>query len=260
MAEGARSRGALVAVGTGIRSVGQLTMESVAWLRRADIVLFGVRDVVTEQALRRLNDNIESLGRFYGEGKPRRQTYAEMVERILECVHDGLLTVVAVYGHPAVFVTATHEAIRQLRGEGIEATMLPAVSAEDCLFADLGVDPAIHGCQSYEATDFYLHNRIVDPRSSLVIWQIGIFGEGAFRRDGDTSRLGLLVERLLRDYPPWHPVVVYESAVMPNCAPFVNSVPLAALAGSPVPPMSTLYVPPVAPAAVDPVAYRRLTA
>jgi hypothetical protein len=35
--------------------------------------------------------------------------------------------------------------------------MLPAISAEDCLFADLGVDPADHGCPSYEATDFLVH-------------------------------------------------------------------------------------------------------
>jgi len=31
--------------------------------------------------------------------------------------------------------------------------MLPGISAEDCLVADLGIDPASSGCQSYEAND-----------------------------------------------------------------------------------------------------------
>jgi hypothetical protein len=37
--------------------------------------------------------------------------------------------------------------------------MLPGISAEDCLFADLGIDPGIYGCQSYEATDFLANGR-----------------------------------------------------------------------------------------------------
>jgi hypothetical protein len=42
--------------------------------------------------------------------------------------------------------------------------MLPAVSAEDCLFADLGVDPGAAGCQSHEAADFL----ILDTRSTRL--------------------------------------------------------------------------------------------
>jgi len=36
--------------------------------------------------------------------------------------------------------------------------MLPAISSEDCLYADLGVDPATTGNASYDATDFLLRN------------------------------------------------------------------------------------------------------
>jgi hypothetical protein len=32
--------------------------------------------------------------------------------------------------------------------------MLAGISAEVCLFADLGVDPAVNGTTTYEATDW----------------------------------------------------------------------------------------------------------
>src|SRR6185503_14601145 len=126
------------------------------------------------------------------------QTYEEMIQRILECVRDGNLTCLACYGHPGVFVYPSHESIRRARAEGYPARMLPGISAEDCLFADLGVDPGTIGCQSYEATDFLMNSRIVDPSSNLVLWQIGVLGDATFRAGGyDRSALPLLVERLL---------------------------------------------------------------
>ena len=54
--------------------------------------------------------------------------------------------------------------------------MLPGISAEDCLFADLGVDPAEAGCQSYEATRFLERRPAIEPRAALILWQIGVVG------------------------------------------------------------------------------------
>ena len=51
---GAPQRGSLVVVGTGIRTVGQLTIEAVAWLRQADKVLYVVSDPVAEAMLKEL--------------------------------------------------------------------------------------------------------------------------------------------------------------------------------------------------------------
>lgn len=60
--------------------------------------------------------------------------------------------------------------------------MLPSISSEDCLFADLSVDPAVGGCQSYEATDFMLNGLIIGPSSQLVLWQIGVLGDWTYQR------------------------------------------------------------------------------
>jgi Tetrapyrrole (Corrin/Porphyrin) Methylases len=80
-----------------------------------------------------------------------------MVNRIIKYVKRDLRVCAVFYGHPGVFCTPSHESIRIARKLGYRATMLPAISAEDCLFADLGVDPGKHGCQSFEATDFLVY-------------------------------------------------------------------------------------------------------
>ena len=153
MPDPAQRRGSLVVVGSGIRIVGQLTVEAIAHIRTAERVLFVVTDSVAEVVVERLNPGrCESLDGFYAAGKPRAETYNQMAGRILECVRSGLKVCVVSYGHPGVFADPTHSAIRQARAEGYDAQMLPAVSAEDCLFADLGIDPAASGCVSLEAT------------------------------------------------------------------------------------------------------------
>ena len=55
---------------------------------------------------------------------------------------------------PGVFARVPHKAIAQARAEGFEAHMEAGVSAEDCLYADLGIDPGEVGCQQYEASQF----------------------------------------------------------------------------------------------------------
>lgn len=254
--------GSLVVVGTGIRTVGQLTQESIAWMRIADKLLYLVSDPVAIDLVMRLNpDGAESLHEFYAEGKPRRQTYAEMVEHILSHVRNGYTTCVACYGHPGVFVSPTHEAVRRAKAEGFSARMLPGISAEDCLFADLGVDPAAHGCQSYEATDFLINGRVIDPTSSVVLWQVGVLGDATFKREHyNLAALSLLVDRLCVVYPADHVVCLYEAAVLYGCEPVIVRLPIRDLRAADLSPITTLYIPPARPPALDRELYDNLLA
>ena len=135
-----------------------------------------------------------------------------MVEAILDPVRDGRNVCAAFYGHPGVFVLPSHEAVKQARSEGFEAMMLPGISAEDCLFADLGVDPAEAGCQSYEATRFLERRPAIEPRAALILWQIGVVGSANHSAEPVAPRLTELVERLRGLYPDEHEVVVYEAS------------------------------------------------
>lgn len=253
-------RGSLVAVGTGIRAVGQLTVEAIAHMRSADKLLYCVGDPIAEHVVKSMNENgAESMFHYYEENKPRAQTYELMIQRQLECVREGMQTCVALYGHPGVFAWPAHEAIRRARAEGYEARMLPAVSAEDCLFADCGIDPAMTGCQSYEATDFMINGRVIDTSSTVILWQIGVLGDWSFKTAAyDTSSMPLLLERLRLFYPANHQAIVYEAAVYPGCKPTIRPIPLFSLPWSGVTAMSTLCIPPARAPAGDPSIYSRL--
>jgi uncharacterized protein YabN with tetrapyrrole methylase and pyrophosphatase domain len=239
-------RGSLVVVGTGINLVGQMTLEAVARVRRADEVYFVVNNPATEEWLRRLKPSAVSLADCYKEGKHRAHTYREMADRILAAVRAGKDVCAVFYGHPGVFVRPSHDAIRRARREGFRATMLPGVSADGCLFADLGVNPGPAGCQSFEATDFLVYRRRFDPGSALILWQVGVLGEPSVRQGimARKERLRVLMRVLRQHYPASHPVTIYEAPQFPICDPYIKRVRLAALPKQKILPTMTLYVPP----------------
>jgi hypothetical protein len=179
--------GSLTVVGTGIRAGLDTTAEARLHIERGDPLLYLVNDPVTEGWLRRLNPGAATLADAYRDGAPRLDAYREMADRILAAVRAGGAVCVAFYGHPGIFVRPGHEAVRRAAAEGYPARMVPGVSAEDWLFADLGVDPADRGCQSFEATDFLLYRRRFDPRSALVLWQVGGTGDRDFRPTAATA-------------------------------------------------------------------------
>ena len=243
--------GSLTVVGTGIAAGAQLTPEARHEIESADVVLSLVAEPVMQTVLERLNTNVRSLSPLYRVGETRKNAYEAMTEEILGHVRAGKAVCAAFYGHPGVFVAPSHEAVRRARAEGFEARMLPGISAEDCLFADLGIDPSRHGCQSYEATQFLAHGRRIDPTAALVLWQIGTVGSAVAAGRARPRGLDVLVERLLEDYPADHQVTVYEASPYAGFDPLVRVVPLAQIAAEHVTALSTLYVPPREPATPD---------
>jgi precorrin-6B methylase 1 len=245
--------GSLIVVGTGYRISAQITEEADSAIRESDRLFHLVQDAVTHRYLEEIQPRAESLRDAYRPGRDRRESYEEMVERILAPVRAGESVCAAFYGHPGVFVTPAHEAIRRARAEGYAAEMLPGISAEDCIVAELGFDPGARGCQSFEATDFLLRHRRFDPTSHLLLWQIGGIGVTDFR-DGDLwspAGLAVLAEVLAAQYGAAHEVEIYEAPAYPICPPKRHRCRLDELAGAPVTVASTLYVPPLADRTAD---------
>ncbi len=234
----------LSVVGTGIRPGGQLTLETRHLIKQADRVL-AVVDGLALAALEQLNPNVESLQDCYQAGS-REAGYAEMVRRILGALDQGGEVCAAFYGHPGVFVWPAHEVIRQARARGQAARMYPGISAEDCLFADLEIDPALHGCQSYEAMDFYLHPRRIDPTAALVLWQMAALGDvhrNCFQ--ADPAWLNALSEVLTVDFPEDHQAIIYEAAAFPLAEPRREPIALGRLDKAVYSQVSTLFIPPL---------------
>lgn len=240
----AAPRGSLVVVGTGIRAVAQVTQEALASLRAADRVFHCVCDAVTEAWLHELHPRAESLRPLYRPGVERGLIYTAMAERVLDAVRAGDTVCLAFYGHPGVCAQAGHQSIAMARAEGYAASMLPGVSCEDCLYADLGVDPAEAGCQSHEATRFLSRAMAFDARAGLVLWQIGMLGHLDYQASYRPSGLLALIEHLQPAYGAEHEVLLYELPSYAARAALVQRMPLHRLAQAPMNWAMTLYVPP----------------
>ncbi len=246
-------RGSLTVVGTGIRFGSQTTPEARAAIEQADEVLHLLVGAAAGKWVKKLNPHARTLlevyERGYREGKDRLVIYAEMVEEILDRVRAGVRLCVVFYGHPGVFVYPAHEAIKRGREEGFSATMLPGVSSEDCLFADLGVDPN-EGWQSYEATHFLTHPRKFDTATPLVLWQLNGLGQlGVVDRLPPRWKLKVLVDFLAPFYGRSHEVILYEASRSGHRAPRIRHMPLSALWSARFDGLPTLFVPPKKPAA-----------
>ena len=251
-------RGSLIVVGTGIKTTGQLTIEALAWMRQAQSLVYVVGDPIAQAVINAIKPDAEDLSIYYQEGQQRIYAYEAMIEHIIRNVHSGKLTVGAFYGHPGVFAYPSHESIRRLRADGYKAKMLPGISAEDCMFADLGIDPAVGGMQTYEATDFLINGPIIDNSTQLVIWQIGTLGDLTYHRNKyDTSAMPLLVERLAYFYPRSHLITVYEAPMFPGVEPMIARIPLYSLSEFPITAAMTLYIPPARLRSPDPELARR---
>jgi uncharacterized protein YabN with tetrapyrrole methylase and pyrophosphatase domain len=239
-------KGSLMVVGTGLQ-LRHVTQESAEIIKNADKVLFIVADPVTETWITEINSTAESLKGYYAEGKNRLITYKEMVAQIMKYVHEKLNVCAVFYGHPGVFAFPSHESIRQAKAEGYDARMFPSVSAEDCLFSDLGIDPSTTGCQSFEVTDFLVYKRNFDTSCSLILWQIGAIGDIAYKGLNDQQKhnnIQILSEYLQKFYKPSHEIIIYEASQFCICDPVIQKIPLCKLASGKITGISTLYIPP----------------
>jgi hypothetical protein len=221
-----------------------LTAEARVAIEGADLVLCILAEPAARSWLATLNPRTRSLQELYQIGRPRAEAYTAIRDEVLRHVRQGLDVCFVLYGHPGLFVTPSHDAIAAARDEGFPARLLPGISAEDCLFADLGLDPAVSGWQSYEATRFVLGSYRPEPAAALVLWQVGVVGCHVATTGSAPVALPQLVEALLRTYPADHTVVVYEASPYPGFDPLIRRVRLGELGADDVTPLATLYVPP----------------
>jgi hypothetical protein len=237
--------GELVIVGVGIKLAAHLSAEAEWHISHADKLFHLVADPASRHYMASLNATAESLhDELYLDG-PRHLAYERMVERMLIAVRRGQRVVAAFYGHPCVYADPSRRAVQRARAEGLQATILPAISALDCLLADLVLDPADIGCQAYEATDLLVYAIEPDLACALVLWQVGIVGNFRQARAGALPRhRQILVDYLLRFYAADAMAVVYEAAQFATTDPIIQSVKIAALGAIELSPFATLFIPP----------------
>lgn len=242
----------LVVVGSGIKFLSHLTNEAKIYMEQSDKILYLVNEPAMKEWIKNKFPTAESLDTIYVSHHLRSHCYRAIKDYILSCLYQQQHICVVIYGHPTVFAQPALEAVIQAKQEGHDAIILPGISAEDCLFADLLINPGVNGCQSFETTDFLIHNRKYDSRSHLILWQIGMIGVlGHTQKQDDLVGIRLLLNRLRINYKADHKVIVYEAAQYPHFNPRIEEIELMQLTNATLSQISTLYVPPANVSIVD---------
>jgi len=254
-------RGSLSCVGLGMTLGSHLTPLARSHIEQADVVFAALSDHVVELWLQRMHPDVRSLQPYYQDGKSRKRTYREWVAVMMAELRAGKRVCGVFYGHPGIFAWSPHKVIEQARAEGYEAHMEPGISAEDCLYADLGIDPGRYGCQHFEASQLLFYERRIDPAGYLVLWQVGLTGDRSLgRRSTGPAYRQLLVDLLSRDYPLDHETIIYRGATLPIEQPRVRRVALRDLPHVPLSAEEMVVLPPALPLKLNLAIQARLEA
>jgi precorrin-6B methylase 1 len=246
------TRGSLACVGMGMTLGSHLTPLARDHIAQADVVFAALSDHIVEMWLQRMNPDVRSLQPYYGDGKSdsksRMKTYREWVDLMMTEVRAGKRVCAVFYGHPGIFAWSPHKAIEVARAEGFQAYMEPGISAEDCLYADVGIDPGRYGCQHFEASQLLFYERRIDPNGYLVLWQVALVGDWSLKRfETGPAYRQVLVDRLSQDYPLNHEVIIYHGATLPIEQPQIRRVKLSDLPHIALTSQETVILPPATP-------------
>ena len=239
------SKKTLSLVGTGIKTLSHLTKEAEAHIKQSDIVLSLVNEPVMMEWINKYSKKNISLDAVYFGSDKRSQAYEEITKFIINTLDDYEFVCVLFYGHPTVFASPGINAIKMADGLGVNTVVLPAMSAEDCMFADLKINPGDCGCFSVEATDLILRNRVFDVNSHLIVWQVAMIGNVEHSKAVNLKALSILKNYLLKKYPKDHVIYSYEASIYPGMKCNSSGFCLAELENQKYTTITSLYIPPL---------------
>lgn len=240
----------LLVAGTGIKYLSHLTVEVRSAVKTSDCIFYLLNEPAIKKWIYNNNKKSYCLNKLYFSCKKREDAYALIAENILKQFDEWQRIGFLIYGHPLFFSTIVENIIEKIDNSEIAIKILPGISALDCLVADLKFDPGRNGLQTYDATEFILYDHIIDSKSNLVLWQIGVIGclqilhSNYINFDTQQQAISLLVSKLLDVYSDKHIVYLYVASQYPGVDYWLSEIELGLLKDIEIPRLATLYVPP----------------
>jgi tetrapyrrole methylase family protein/MazG family protein len=231
--------------GSGIKSLSHLTSETISTVKDADLVAYLLNNSVLENWVKSVQENTYSLASEYAISNDRAVSYRAISDKIISLSKEHLNLCVLIYGHPLLISNSVQSAIKNLKQEGADVVVLPAVSSLDCLFADLCIDPIAGGVLALDASDWLLSKKTIDSSYHFILFQIGLLEIFELPTKNSTQESLLkLKEQLLKTYDRNHKVIIYEASIYPHLKAkiiesTINNLPILTLSN-----LSTLYIPP----------------
>lgn len=219
-----------------------------------------MNDPVTKQWIERYSKLSESLDPIYFSEHDRQISYDKIRDKILTELEIYNFITVVHYGHPTVFADPGLQSIIAAQKNSIETIIIPGISIENCLYADLKIDPGQFGCFHVEATELLLYDKIIDPTAHLCIWQSGMIGNRSVPKPDQTNNhLHLLKIKLKKYYPDDHLIILYEASMYPGVEPLIHQFTLSTIESQTIGTLSTLYVAPLPQRKPDPDILKQIT-
>jgi len=241
--------------GLGVRAVDQVTREVERALRASREVLYLDAGVATGPYLETLCPQVTALfAQSYSEDAPRLNAYEHMAICVVRAALEHPPVTFAIHGHPLVAVHAPFLVLEMAKALDLKVEILPGISALDAIFADLRLDPVVHGLQMYEATDLLLRRRPLDNDVPAIVWQVGPLETALHsQRVSRPERFSRFVAHLQQFYPPRHQVEAIYCSPHPLMPPAILRFALEDLGRHAEQLHSgfTLYVPPAMGRAVQ---------
>ncbi|WP_203249787.1 SAM-dependent methyltransferase [Cysteiniphilum marinum] len=233
----------LCVLGAGIKSIAHLTIESVEFLKNADVVLGLLNEPIAKDFIKSKAKKFIDLENIYYSDEVRYKAYANIAEYIVEQTEYYDNVCVIFYGHPMYCVTPSIEAINQAMKKNINIISCPAVSSLDCLLSDLYIDPLENGMQIYTADDLISNKITIDNNIDQVIMQIGFINHEKHVHLSKNENLDNLKSKLLDFYHGETVCFIYEASLYSNCLPIINKQTIASIEKNSVSTLSTLFIP-----------------
>ena len=236
--------------GLGLQTVNQITREVEHAIRSSHEVLYLDTGVATRTFLESLCPKVTPLyEQSYLEEKARVSAYEHMAARVIDAAIEHPPVTFAIHGHPLIAAHPPFLVLELAKALNLRVQVLPGISALDAIFADLRVDPVVHGVQMYEATDLLLRRRPLQPELPTIIWQIGPL-ETALHTDrvSRPERFARFIGHLRQYYPPGHEVVAIYCSPHPLLPPEILRFAMEDMGqyAADIHAGFTLYVPPAA--------------
>jgi precorrin-3B methylase len=234
-------------VGSGIKTISHLTTEAKAYITEACKVLYLVNEPVMQEWLKENSKTSECLDAIYFDYDKRLDAYHAIASKVIDEIKQHEFVCLVLYGHPTIFAAIGLDALALAKEEQLEIdhVTIPGISAMDCLFADLGVDPGDSGCFSIDVNDLLLFNKTIEPHSHLILWQIGMIGNcGKPSYEVSREKLIYLKEYLGKYYPSSQPITLYEASLYPAIPAKIETSTLEQLETLDYTPISSLYISP----------------
>lgn len=239
-------------IGIGTVSVMQMTREAETALRTVDaLYVLHAQSLVLDYLRDRYEAPVIDLSVAYAEEKPRRRTYHEIAQVVMEAAVEGSGRHVAYVtsGHPLVLVTPSQLILQTAKEQSVPVDIVPGVSSLDMVWADLKFDPGPDGALMFDATSLLLRRYPLIPTVPLFLWQVNSVETALYSTHKNRpERFTRLQKYLLDYYPADHVATLVHSASFPITRTEIADIKvsdlgtLAEIATS----QHILYVPPVA--------------